>query len=266
MTPRKRAKRHGPGDWGSLAGDFDEHVCHVLEEERTGRVEAAIRGSVRSGDRVADFGCGTGRALPLLADLATAVDAYDFAPGLLEVAKRSTRGRPNVTCRVADLSDDGLTLPAVDVGVCINALLSPSAPLRARIFRTVSRTVRVGGRLVLVVPSVESYFLTVHMHVEMHLRSGWSDRAARAAAAADGLTVAGMRDGVLPRGGVRTKHHLREELELLLVSFGWSVEAIEKAEYDWSTEFEAPPEWMGAPWPWDWVVRGRLNQHIGGQS
>lgn len=250
-------KRHTPRDWGALAGDFDEHVCHVLSEERSGRVEAAIRDAVRRTDRVADFGCGTGRALPLLADLAKGVDAYDFAPGLLAVAERAVKGRRNVTCRVVDLADPGLTLPMVDAGVCINALLSPSASLRAKILGTISRTVRVGGRLVLVVPSVESFLLTMHRHAEIHLRDGWADRSARAAADVAGLTTAGVRDGVLRRGGVKTKHYLREELELLAGSFGWVVEAIEKAEYDWSTEFESPPSWMRAPYPWDWVVRGR---------
>lgn len=250
-------ERHSPRDWGSLASGFDEHVCHVLREERNGRVEAAIRESVGGTDRVADFGCGTGRALPLLSDLAKSVDAYDFAPGLLAAAERAVKGRSNVTCRVADLSDPGLTLPTVDAGVCINALLSPSASLRSKILATISRTVRVGGRLVLVVPSVESALLTIHRHTEIHLKHGWTDRSARAAADIAGLTTAGVRDGVLRRGGVKTKHYLREELELLLGAFGWLVEGIEKAEYDWSTEFESPPSWMGAPYPWDWVVRGR---------
>jgi SAM-dependent methyltransferase len=248
-------KRHDPRDWGSLARGFDEHVCHVLSEEREGRVEAAIRASVGRGDRVADFGCGTGRALPLLAELAKTVDAYDFAPHLLEVAVRAMAKRKNVACRVADLSDEDLALPPVDAGVCVNALLSPSAPLRAKILTTISRTVRAGGALVLVVPSVESALLTMHRNVEIHLREGWADRAARAGADVTGVTAAGVRDGVLERGGVRTKHYLREELELLLESFGWSIEAIEKAEYDWSTEFESPPDWMRAPYPWDWIVR-----------
>ncbi len=251
-------KPQGPGDWGGLAHEFDELVCHVLSEERNGRVDAAIRACVRRTDRVADFGCGTGRALPLLAGLAKQVDAYDFAPRLLAVAARATKELANVTCRVADLSDESLTLPTVDVGVCINALLSPSASLRSRILGTISRTVRVGGRLVLVVPSVESVLLSIHRHAEIHLKDGWPERSARAAADVTGLTTAGVRDGVLRRGGVKTKHYLREELELLLGSFGWAVDAIEKAEYEWSTEFESPPSWMGAPYPWDWVVRGSL--------
>lgn len=249
-------KPHGPREWGALAHRFDERVCHVLGEERNGRVAAAIRASVHRGDRVADFGCGTGRALPLLAELAKQVDAYDFAPGLLAVAARATASLGNVTCQVADLSDETLMLPIVDAGVCINALLSPRAVLRSKMIGAMSRTVRPGGRLVLVVPSVESVLLGIHRNIEWHLRGGWPDREARAAADLTGVTPAGIRDGVFDRGGVRTKHYLREELVLQLDSFGWSVEAIEKAEYDWSTEFEDPPAWLGEPYPWDWVVRG----------
>lgn len=255
-------KPQGPREWGALARRFDQRVCHVLSEERNGRVAAAIRSTVRRGDRVADFGCGTGRALPLLAGLAKQVDAYDFAPGLLSVAAGATAKLANVTCQVVDLSDESLTLPAVDAGVCINALLSPRAVLRSKMLGGISRTVRKGGRLVLVVPSVESVLLGIHRNVEWHLREGWVDREARAAADLSGVTKSGVRDGVFDRGGVRTKHYLREELVLLLESFGWTVEAMEKAEYDWSTEFEDPPAWMREPYPWDWVVMGVRDRTI----
>ena len=57
--------------------------------------------------------------------------------------------------------------------------------------------------------------------------------------------------------GVPTKHFLREELEAALDARGFKVEAIEKLEYGWNTEFEAPPRWMKEPYPWDWFVTAR---------
>ena len=29
---------------------------------------------------------------------------------------------------------------------------------------------------------------------------------------------------------------------------------LKKIEYPWDTEFNDPPKWMGAPYPWDWFV------------
>ena len=51
-----------------------------------------------------------------------------------------------------------------------------------------------------------------------------------------------------------TKHYLREELTTTAARFGLAVQEIEKIEYPWSSEFNSPPRWMRAPFPWDWLV------------
>ena len=54
--------------------------------------------------------------------------------------------------------------------------------------------------------------------------------------------------------GVQTKHYSASELEVVVNRAGFSVAAMEKLEYNWDTEFAAPPDWMGAPYPWDWLI------------
>jgi hypothetical protein len=65
--------------------------------------------------------------------------------------------------------------------------------------------------------------------------------------------------GLLAIDGVPTKHWLREELEVALRAAGFAVEAVDKVEYDWSTEFSDPPKWLKAPYPWDWAVAARRS-------
>jgi hypothetical protein len=78
----------------------------------------------------------------------------------------------------------------------------------------------------------------------------------QAAAASTELdfTARSICDGVVDAGGTPTKYYLREELLLLLESLGNKISAIEKVEYQWSTEFDEPTTNMQAPYPWDWLV------------
>jgi hypothetical protein len=54
--------------------------------------------------------------------------------------------------------------------------------------------------------------------------------------------------------GVLTKHYSEPEIHVVFARAGFCVKAVEKVVYDWTSEFAAPPRWMGAPYPWDWLV------------
>ena len=58
---------------------------------------------------------------------------------------------------------------------------------------------------------------------------------------------------------VPTKHYLKEELQLLLANEGFNAEDFQKIEYEWDTEFLAPPKWLKQPKPWDWMVVARKS-------
>lgn len=59
--------------------------------------------------------------------------------------------------------------------------------------------------------------------------------------------------------GVPTKHFLKEELNVLLAQKQMTVLEVKKLEYPWDTEFEHPPKWMKAPFPWDWLILARKS-------
>ena len=63
--------------------------------------------------------------------------------------------------------------------------------------------------------------------------------------------------GIININGVRTKHYTAPELQVIAQEAGLTVTALEKLEYDWSTEFAAPPSWLQAPYPWDWMLEVR---------
>jgi len=239
-------RAHSSADWDGVARRFETRVCHVLAEDRNGVVAAAIaRERRRLGRRRAttaiDFGCGIGRALPLLARSFDRVIAVDGSRACLERARAKTRNSNGIEFSLADLARESLELPKADVALCINVALTPSARDRMRILENVARNLKRGGRLLLVVPALESDLLVRHRLAELNGRRVREENGERIA------------DGIVDAGGVLTKHWTHEELLLVAEDLGCRAISIERVEYEWSTELVRPPRGFREPYPWDWL-------------
>lgn len=241
-------------DWDKVAGSFEQEIFNVPANDSKGFITRWIKRLAQPDAVATDLGCGVGRTLPLLADRFTKVYAVDVSSQCLTVAAEACADRKNITYVHADLSKDRNSYPATDVVLCINTLLNASIEIREPLIDRTCRSVKRGGHLLLVVPSLNSALLTAYRHLQWNMRDGMDPKDAQQAAA---LNTKGLEHGIVHIDGVPTKHYLREELEASLAARGFSVEAIEKLEYPWTTEFEAPPKWMQAPFPWDWFVVAR---------
>jgi SAM-dependent methyltransferase len=240
-------RAHGHKYWDSLARRFDGSVCHVLAEDRRGIVRKTLAGEARrlTSRRhvlVGDFGCGTGRALPLLTRHFERVLAVDGSQACLDVARSAVGRSRRVAFVHADLGAQHLSLPVVDVGLCINVAITPNDAVRERLLSNVARHVRRGGRLLLVVPSLESDLLVRRRFVEWAGRP-WREKPGER-----------LADGVIDAGGVLTKHWTREELLLLAPELGCRARSIERVEYGWETELVRPSKSLRDPYPWDWLA------------
>jgi len=242
--------------WNSLAGTYESQVFDVLGHDRRNLIQDQMDELGSPEKTVSDLGCGIGHFLPMLSERFERVFAVDLAGECLDRAKESCRKLDNVDYASVDLSKPGADLPRADVTLCVNSLMTPSLAKRLAFIQNVSDQLRTGGRLVLVVPSLESALLTDHRLVEWHLREGMSPaEALRAAHDLGKVPGAGrLRQGILYTGGTLTKHYLQEELTAMLGMHSHQVRRILKLEYPWSTEFESPPRWLKAPFPWDWLV------------
>ena len=240
-------RAHSTQDWDAVARRFETRVCHVLGEDRRGVVAAAVarerrRLRGRSETVAADVGCGIGRALPLLAGSFDRVIAVDGSRACLERARSRTRRSGAIKFVLADLARERLALPPVDVVLCINVALTPVERDRRRILENAVRNLRRGGRLLLVLPALESDLL-----VRRRL-AGWNRVRLREKR---GERVA---DGIVEAGGVLTKHWTREELLLAAAGLGCRCVSIDRVEYDWGTELVRPPRSFREPYPWDWLA------------
>jgi ubiquinone/menaquinone biosynthesis C-methylase UbiE len=173
------------------AADWDRiRSLHVPEE----RVEAALRDIV--GDRhfhaVLDLGTGTGRMLELLAAHANRAVGLDQSPAMLNVARARLdhAGFRNVQLRQGDIYALPVERDGYDLVVIHQVLHYLDDPARA--LREAVRTLRPGGRLVII--DFAPHGLEFLREKHAHRRLGFSHDEIAALLEEIGLDVETQRD------------------------------------------------------------------------
>ncbi len=151
--------------FASHAATWDRmRAMHIAED----RVEGAVRAAVGAAplDAVLDIGTGTGRMLELLAPQANRALGIDQSPPMLSVARdRLDRaGLRNVQLRQGDMFALPVERNAFDLVVLHQVLHYLDDPARA--LREAARTLRPGGRLLVVdfAPHAEESLRDDHAH------------------------------------------------------------------------------------------------------
>lgn len=237
--------------WEKIAPGYEEEIFDVLHNDKKAIIRSAIAAVASPSKTVIDAGCAVGKWLPVLAPAFKKVYAADISAGNLSIASKKHSAFNNIEYLRVDLSGKA-KLPVCDVAICINAILTDSVKKRDAFFSNLSRCVKKGGHLILVVPSLESWMFS---HI---VQTKWKiDKALHTEklTGKQGLEkYNNAKQGHLDIDHVPTKHYIKEELMLLLSREGFEAERFEKIEYDWTTEFIKPPKWLTKPGPWDWMV------------
>jgi SAM-dependent methyltransferase len=241
--------------WERIAPNYNEEIFDVLQNDKSGKIVAAIEQTASKQKTVTDIGCAVGKWIPLLATAFKYVIATDISATNLELAKEKCKNYINVDYVRMDMSADTLTVTPCDVAICINAILTDNLKKRINFFQSLYICLNTGGDLILVVPSLESKLYT---NIIAHRWNVDDDHKEKIESADKAFALAkNIKQGVTDIDNVPTKHYLKEELELLLTLEGFTVDRVEKINYTWKTEFTNPPKWLKEPYPWDWMVAAR---------
>jgi SAM-dependent methyltransferase len=241
--------------WDKIGSNYDKEIFDVFQSDRLGKLKQLFKQHGNREHSAIDFGCGTGKALPYLAPIFRNVLAIDISSELLAQARQ--RGYDNVEFRQADLTESFKVSPA-DFAFCCNVIMLPDLQKNETMFRNIHKALRSRGVAVFVLPSLDSFFYSAWRMMSWYEKEG-TDAGEIMDSEFDGFKSS-KRDllkGLVHIDGVRTKHYSLPELEVILPQFGFTIESIERLEYDWDTEFSKPPKWMKEPYPWDWVVELR---------
>ncbi len=241
--------------WEKIAPAYNEQIFDVLKQDKRKLIRKAITKRASTTQSVIDIGCAVGKWLPVLSPLFKSVTAIDISAKNLAIAAETHKDLGNVKYQRIDMSAPSAKTGVFDMAVCINAILTDSMLKRNRFFSRLGTTVRPGGSLVLVVPSLESWLLTRTIQQHHKIDRKLFDAKLKGPEAISRYN--NIQQGNVEIDNVATKHYLADELELLLAREGFVVEERKKVEYEWTTEFINPPSWLDKPRPWDWLCVAR---------
>jgi SAM-dependent methyltransferase len=250
-----------PAYWNRLADQYSDQVLEITAIDSKGLLTRTARSFGGANAVAADFGCGVGATTRAFAPFFKRMIGVDFAPKLLDEAKRRTN-LGNVSYVLADLAGTRPPGVAADAGFCVNCLIAPNHEIRTRIARNVARCVRRGGLVAFVVPAFESVLRTYQTLLRLDVAGGTArSRASRGIAELAKREVRSIVDGVVEIGGEPTKHYIGDEAAEFLSDAGFAIDTIDRVEYAWDVELDlgdATAALLGDRTPWDWLLIGKV--------
>lgn len=239
--------------WNTIGQNYGEEIFDVFTSDKKKILQRYFAKHGNKSHVAIDFGCGIGKAFPYLSPLFKKIIGTDISARLLAQAKKQPF--TNIEIIKADLVKSKVLFQPANFAFCCNVVMLPEIEKNYSIFRTIQQSLKKGGAALLVLPSIESMMFASWRLIDWYKKEGVDLQSIPASELS--YFKSNKREllrGNVHIGGVPTKHYSAPELEVILKEAGFTITALEKIEYDWSTEFSEPPAWMGAPYPWDWLV------------
>ncbi|HRH65751.1 MAG TPA: class I SAM-dependent methyltransferase [Bacteroidia bacterium] len=240
--------------WDKIAKTYEDEIFDVFRSTKKGKLKSIVQQYAGKGKFAIDFGCGTGKALPLLSPLFYKILAVDISQKCLDIAK--TAGYKNVEFERVDLAAKKNNIPAADFAFCCNVAIGDDNKRNFSILSNVVKSLKKGGTAVIVIPSLESASFSAWQTTKVYESEGVKMKDIPVAEF-DHLTPAHherIQEGIFFIDGHPTKHYLFAELFSFFNTGNYKVQNIDRLEYNWDTEITNPPKWLRDPYPWDWVV------------
>ncbi len=244
--------------WGRVAQRYDDLFVDPYHEDGDNPVLRAIsRLKNKASLVIGDLGCGTGPFVPQLAKQFKAVVAVDFSADMLGEAKRRCRALKNVS--FYHLPFDQLhKLPGkLDLAVTMNSLVSHDVSVLDRALSAMRQTLRPGGRLLGIVPSLEGLNYHVMLLTDVGLaREMTLEDAQQFAAKKAELYGYDLNTATFTFDKIKQHLWMREEVTYRLKKAGWKNIKVRKAGLPWD-QFAEGRALTKQPLSWDWAFSAR---------
>jgi SAM-dependent methyltransferase len=240
--------------WNNIADNYDREIFNVFQNDKKKKLRKYLAKYANKNHIAIDFGCGVGKALPLLSPLFRGIIAVDVSSKCISIAK--SKPHKNVEFKVVDLAGKKIDVPTVDFAFCCNVAMSDNIKRNLRIINNVLNKLNKGGVALFVLPSLESVTMSVLSLIRWYEKEGTplAEIPKDEFALITPKKPKHIREGIVNIDNVPTKHYLATELYSMFNTEQFSMQRLDRVEYSWDTEFNSPPSWMQQPYPWDWVI------------
>jgi SAM-dependent methyltransferase len=239
--------------WDGIGERYDHEIFDVFKSDLNRKLPFYFNKHASQKKSVLDFGCGNGKSFSYLSPLFGKILAIDISQELLNQAQQ--RHVRNVSFKRMDLSRRGLKLGPVDFLFCCNVVMLPVLEKNIAMLKNISNALKRTAAAVVILPALESALFSSWRLIDWYKREGIppGDIARDELQMFKG-TKTDIIQGIIYIDNVPTKHYTASELEVVFTRAGLKITALDKVEYKWDSEFQSPPPWMKAPYPWDWLV------------
>jgi SAM-dependent methyltransferase len=239
--------------WDSIGLSYDDEIFDVFKSDMNGKLPVYFKKHGNKSHHAIDFGCGNGKSFEYLSPLFKKITAVDISQNLLNQAKK--RPYTNIELKRLDLTKKHLPLEQADFVFCCNVAMLPKIEKTYAMIKNIQESLRVGGTAVLVLPSLDSVMYSSWRLIDLYKKDGVKvDKIPNSEFDYFKASKRDIIQGIIYIDGVPTKHFGQSELQVVFKEAGLTITAIDKVEYDWSSEFASPPKDMAGPFPWDWLV------------
>lgn len=242
--------------WNNIAHSYNDEIFDVFRSDKDKKLSVYFKKHANKNHVALDLGCGIGKAFPYLSPAFKKVFAVDISDKCLDIA--SNDQYENIKFQKVDLADLNLELPQADFAFCCNVLLLPDLEKNRAMIRNTYKALKKNSSAIFVMPSLDSILFYAWRLIEWNKSEGVN--AADIPDSEFSYFSGSKRDlfqGLIRIDGVTTKHYSHPEIEVIFKEAGFTIETIDKIEYEWTTEFAEPPGWLKDPYPWDWLVEVR---------
>ena len=239
--------------WNKIAHSYEDEIFDVFRSDKEKKLPAYFKKYANKEHLAIDLGCGIGKAFPYLSPAFRKVFAVDISDKCLNIAANDQY--KNIEFQKVDLTDPDLKLPQAEFGFCCNVMLLPELEKNVAMIKNAYKALKKNSGAIFVVPALDSILFYAWRLIEWNKIEGV--KPADIPDTEFSYFSGSKRDlfqGLIKIDGVTTKHYSHPELHVIFKEAGFKVEKIDRIEYEWTTEFEAPPRWLKEPYPWDWLV------------
>lgn len=247
-----------PKDWDNISKDY---YSSIISPIRNGKKPNPLLECIKivKGKKAIDLGCGIGPMEPLLTDKFEQITAIDFSEDMIKIAKEKNKNLSNVIFEVGDMTSLE-KYSDFTYAFAINSILSPKIQDIEVIFKQIHNLLKNKGKLIAVLPAMESYIYQGMLIMDKELKKGISQDDAKKKA----IEFLHPKEHDLIIGKINydgeQKTFYRFEIKHRLKKAGFTKIKIKKLRYNWNAwKSSGQTHFPSEDSPWDWFVECQKN-------
>jgi ubiquinone/menaquinone biosynthesis C-methylase UbiE len=239
--------------WDKISGNYYSEILSPLKHCKHNPLIDELKQLDSKNLSVIELGCGIGELVPVLEENFKEVSAMDFSPEMIAQAKeRNSNGKTNFF--VMDMTKMDSLYGKFDVAVAVNSILTTDMVKLNTMISEIFKILKPGGKLFVIIPSMECYIYQNMLFVEDKLNKEMSQEKAiiQASKILDHKSYDTFQ-GTIDFEGDMQRAFYSFEIKYRFGKVGFSDFHIDKVPYIWTRWKEAGHRYYPKEDPpWDW--------------